>query len=159
MVLSDFLLEAVDEMMAARGEGKFKSSKSSRLCVLERQYATTTIVFLRSKKVKVTAVRSLIARIEGKIIFVGKGQPTSFSKKEIAEAGAQYFTVAELSRPVIRHPLVPHHAKVDTPPRGIRKEDLPILSLSDPVCKYYCFKAGDVIEIQRKGYKYYRVVL
>ena len=109
---------------------------------------------------KVTSVRSMQGSLPqgARAVFVGSGAPTSFSKKEMASAGSQYFQLKELLAPVIRHPLVPTHTKVSSPPPGIKKEDLPLLLTSDPVSKYYWYEEGQVVEIDRGKYKYYRVV-
>ena len=88
-------------------------------------------------------------------VFVGSGVPTPHSKKEMIASDAQYFQTNELRFPVTDHPLVPPHRKVDAPPPG----KLPGIEESDPVCRYYWLKPGDVVEIDRGTYKYYRVVV
>ena len=150
----------MDKMMLDRGQGEAVECKSTRLCLQKRRYATTVVFIIRSKKMKVTTVRSMLQSLdEGDgAVFVGSGPPTSFARKEIAAAGSQYFETKELIVPVVMHPLVPPHKKVPAPPAGVQKKNLPVLTLEDPVSKYYWFKQGDVVEIDRGEYKYYRVV-
>ena len=158
--MNEQLLRAVDKMMEGRGEGKATESKSSRLCYQRRRYASTIVFLIRSKKMKVTTVRSMIESLpEGFIgVFVGCGPPTPFSKKEIQASGSQYFVTKELIVPVVSHPLVPPHKKINEAPKGLDTDRLPVLSIDDPVSKYYRYKKGDIIEIDRGKYKYYRVV-
>ena len=91
-------------------------------------------------------------------VFVGSGVPTPFSRKAMVEFNSQYFKTSELHSPVTEHPLVPPHKKVAAPPPGMAKGDLPGIEEKDPVCRYYWLKPGDVVEIDRGYYKYYRVV-
>ena len=106
-------------------------------------------------------MRSMIESLSPgrRAVFVGAGAPTSFSKKEMVACGSQYFQTGELLFPVTDHPLVPPHKKVAAPPSGKEKQHLPCIDEKDPVCRYYWFKPGDVVEIDRGSYKYYRVVV
>ena len=157
----DSVVTTLDRMMRDRGEGGILNSKSTRLCFNMRSYASTTVFIVRSRKMKVTTVRSMIESLPAghKAVFVGSGLPTSFSKKEMAASDSQYFRTNELLFPVTDHPLVPPHRKVAAPPPGKARKDLPGIEERDPVCRYYWLKAGDVVEIDRGAYKYYRVVV
>ena len=157
----DSVIATLDRMMLDRGQGKVLDSKSTRLSFMQRRYASTTVFVVRSRKMKVTTVRSMIEGLPAghRAVFVGAGVPTSFSKKEIKASMSQYFMTKELLFPVTDHPLVPLHKKVAAPPSGMAKQDLPGIEETDPVCRYYWLKPGDVVEIDRGGYKYYRVVV
>lgn len=104
-------------------------------------------------------------------IIVSDQAVTHGAAKECTKHGWQCFTFQELSFPVARHSLVPRHRLLSQDEETsllqrlhIRKAQLPIINSSDPVCRYYDFRPGSVLEIlRRNGYQvptlYYRLVV
>jgi len=81
----------------------------------------------------------------------------------------EYFSFQQLMNDIIEHTYVPNHRKMSQEEkelflktRSLKNENLPKLSIHDPISQYYQFSIGDVIEISRCGdagpYKEYRIV-
>jgi DNA-directed RNA polymerases I, II, and III subunit RPABC1 len=107
------------------------------------------------------------------VILLSVEGPTAFSKKECdCRNWLQMLLYKELYINITKHSLVPKHRKLaldEIPELKSRyslsesMQELPKLPVSDPICKYYKFDRGNVVEIERtvgaleKG-KYYRIV-
>lgn len=75
----------------------------------------------------------------------------------------EFFSEKSFMYNITEHQLVPKHEKLDKNTaeyRAIAKEkmNLPHIFESDPMCKYYNFKSGDVLKITRKDIIIYRLV-
>jgi len=83
---------------------------------------------------------------------------TSMAQKLIentTEFQIELFTIRELQYNITKHILVPTHICLsDQESTEFRKKfgnRFPVILKSDPVCKFYNFKRGDVIKIVRKS--------
>lgn len=87
---------------------------------------------------------------------------STFDKTKIVDLedntdNVNVFFYKQLLFNVSKHQLVPPHEKVDDDKKkSLKKElmitnfsNLPLIYKSDPVCKYYNFRKGDVIKIHR----------
>jgi DNA-directed RNA polymerase subunit H (RpoH/RPB5) len=87
---------------------------------------------------------------------------SSFDKTKVVEFednndNVNVFYYKQLLFNVSKHQLVPLHQKVDDDTKRTLKKklliknfgQLPLIYKSDPVCKYYNFRKGDVIKIHR----------
>ena len=91
---------------------------------------------------------------------------TSSSKKILENMVRFYFEtfhLDELQFDITQHILYCPHSKLnDKKKKKINKDifkNLPILLHNDPICKYFDFRRGDIIKIQRKnGIIIYRIV-
>lgn len=68
----------------------------------------------------------------------------------------EFFNEKSFMYNIVHHELVPQHSKVlknTSEYKSIYKDktNLPHIHVSDPVCKYYNFKSGDIIKIKRKN--------
>lgn len=86
-----------------------------------------------------------------------------------AKYSFEYFSFQQLMNDITDHCYVPKHRKLNVEEkkeflekRSLKTENLPKLSIFEPISQYYQFYIGDVIEISRCGdagpYKEYRVV-
>jgi DNA-directed RNA polymerase subunit H (RpoH/RPB5) len=76
----------------------------------------------------------------------------------------EFFEESELQILSARHRLMPQHRSLP-PEESTRlietygKQNLPVLLSTDPVCRYYAFPIGSVVEIERlNGFISYRLV-
>jgi DNA-directed RNA polymerases I, II, and III subunit RPABC1 len=76
----------------------------------------------------------------------------------------EFFEESELEILSARHRLMPKHTALSQEESAklidtYGKQNLPILLSSDPVCRYYAFPVGSVVEIERlNGFISYRLV-
>jgi len=71
--------------------------------------------------------------------------------------------VEDLKINITKHRLVSKHMSVSSEElveikKKIDITKLPVLLTTDPMCKYYAFRKGSVIKIQRKDSMMYRIV-
>jgi DNA-directed RNA polymerase I, II, and III subunit RPABC1 len=95
-------------------------------------------------------------------ILVVSESLTTQAKKEVEEHlshlyGIEYFTLNKLQINITKHRLVPQHSRLtDEEKENIIKTfkvepmNFPQIEVTDPISKYYKFKIGDMIRIQRK---------
>lgn len=79
--------------------------------------------------------RGLILSIEG---------PTPFTRKEVENSNLEFFLAKELFVNVTKHHLVPRHTVVED-----TKDAIPPYPSSDPIVRYYGWKPGTVVRIDR----------
>lgn len=125
-------------------------------------------------KVGVKYIRSLLETISCdtiSIILSNEG-PTSFARKD-ASSGIQFLLLASLFNNITKHELVPRHVLLSEEEKSavaakynvVSDKQWPQIPLKDPLCQYYDFRRGELIEITRKlgGVKendyYYRLVV
>jgi DNA-directed RNA polymerase subunit H (RpoH/RPB5) len=68
-----------------------------------------------------------------------------------AKLMVEFFETLFFHRNLVDSNLVVPHTPVDVATTGFLKGDLPIIKQSDPVCRYYGYRVGDVLKIER-GY-------
>ena len=99
-------------------------------------------------------------------IIVYKDSATPIAKKVIEESKEiviEIFNEDELQYNITKHYLVPLHEikykKDSKEAKEFKKNKYPIISVSDPISRFYGYNIGDVIQITRKnGYVTFRIV-
>ena len=76
----------------------------------------------------------------------------------------EFFNTNELTRLLVGNRFIPKHRQVEPMERDIifqkfGKENLPLICLTDPIVKLHNFEIDEVIEIEREGGLYYRLVV
>lgn len=166
------VVDTTIRMLRDRGCQNLATIKELPLCRLAIKCDSTFVFFLRGSKLKVANMRTLLNSDQAKrkktILFICEQGITPYAKKELDTERCQVFNYQQLLIPVALHLLVPPHRRL----QGDEKikllarypaNTLPVLQFNDPVARYYFFKVGDVIGIERTycdGHKneYFRLV-
>jgi len=120
-------------------------------------------------KIKIELHISLIQKINiNHCILLYEGAPTPAVKNvinTISDIGImiELFNVDDLQFNITKHILVPLHKKLNKEECKEFKEQygssIPVLLKSDPVCRFYNFQKGDIIQITRRNsFVSYRIV-
>jgi DNA-directed RNA polymerase subunit H (RpoH/RPB5) len=127
------------------------------------------IFMCKDNKLKIDCVKSFLAAANGRvnhIIIVYNNSITAATKSLIAMAqlSVELFLFSELQYDITKHNLFAPHVKVvDEKLSDYRKDNaknLPKLLQTDIVCRYYFFKRGDMIKINRRdGTMVYKIVV
>ena len=131
---------------------------------------TIHVFFSTEDRISVKILRSIMETNEADyVIFVSFDGATTFAKREALQNWgnrAQFFKYKALVFNVTHHSLVPKHMKCTDPEKcdSAKKEKYPKIPYNDPVCQYYNFEVGDVIQIIRTNgsthpHNHYRVVV
>jgi len=95
-------------------------------------------------------------------ILAYRGSLTPSAQKAITclqDYRIELFTIQELQYNVTKHNLVPKHTLSTNTQIKKYRDSLPIILQSDPICRYYDFKRGNIIEVERRnGLIVYRIV-
>lgn len=126
--------------------------------------SSLTLFYCTLPKLNVDMLKIYIALLEERdvrhAIVIYKDAVTSSCRKVIESMTTflfETFSFAEMQYDITTHCLYVPHAKVI--PRPQQTKGYPILLKSDPICRYFAFERGDVIEVTRhSGIKAYRVV-
>ena len=137
------------------------------------------IKFITTLRIKPTLIKNYVDEIREQckddildIVIVLKIEPNNTIYKLEKEKLVQIMNCKELQINKTKHYLVPKHELINDDVANellkryslISKTQLPLILHSDPICRYYNFKGGDIIKIthnsvsQNKGYEYYRCV-
>jgi DNA-directed RNA polymerase subunit H (RpoH/RPB5) len=131
---------------------------------------TFVVYFLDEPKLNIANVKDCIKTLEEDnikhCIIVYKNNITSSAKRVIGnfiDTTFELFTVTELQFNITTHYLVPTHIMLSesaasdfTKKMGI---NIPILLKTDPVCRFYNFPRGGIIQVTRKDNSIsYRIV-
>lgn len=81
----------------------------------------------------------------------------------VHDKNIELFNYNELMYNITKHHLVPKHTKLSSEERlsfvSTYGDNIPIIKKTDPVSRYWCFKPGDIIRINRNdGTISYRIV-
>tara|TARA_Y100000748_G_C15338406_1_gene426947 strand:+ start:86 stop:694 length:609 start_codon:yes stop_codon:yes gene_type:complete len=128
------------------------------------------IFFSTEDRISVKILRSIMESNEAdNVIFISFDGATTFAKREAMQSWGnivQFFKYKELVFNVTHHKLVPKHIKCTDAERcdPKKKEKYPKIPYNDPVCQYYNFEIGDVIQIIRTSgsthpHSHYRLVV
>ena len=121
--------------------------------VMSGAHPMVDVFFVVDNSVSVRVLRQLMESTEAEtVILVSDDGPTPFTRRESEAAfgrRVQFFTHREVSVDVTQHVLVPPHALVTTPDEHRDASGYPRLFTSDPVARFYNFKPGDIVRIDR----------
>ena len=180
------VLRTCREMVADRGyvTTAVQDAASLDACrpVIEARSPTRgslRVVFCPEDKVGVKYTRALFADAVERdgvdlLVVVSSDGPTPFCKRECDERYAdcmQFFTYRQLLFNVTRFDMTPAHslvprdeaARLARELRVVKDTDWPRILLRDPVVRYYDFRRGDIVRIERthggEPTTYYRIVV
>jgi len=127
------------------------------------------IYFCDDSKITINHIKDFVSKLSTDDfdhgIFIYPDTITSSAKKaiELIDKKIELFEIAELQYNITKHRLVPKHQKLEGEEYMSMKtkygSKLPYILTKDPVCRYYDFKKGDIIKINRNGNVAYRFVL
>lgn len=161
-------IKVLKEMIQQRGfiiasddENKFTASKNNEETVV----VFTNIV----SKINIEKVKDFINILHklntSNCIIIYNENITSMALKLIensSDVNIELFTLDELQLNITKHILVPFHERVPENEAVEFKKTygvkFPILLKSDPICRFYNFKRGDIIKIHRDDFVAYRIV-
>lgn len=100
------------------------------------------------------------------IVIIIPNKLTPDAKKTVMKLeNVQILPCESLFIPVGRHRHVPRHIRLSDKEandfeesRGISRDHLPVLLLSDPISRYYDYRPGDIIRVERPTGPFYRTV-
>jgi len=133
------------------------------------------VFFIDDNKIGINNIKQFITTLQEKnitnAIVVYEHSLTSFAKHFIdscKDINIEYFLCKELYTNITKHILVPKHVILNTNERKLllhsikaHIKNLPIIKKSDPICRYFGAKPGDIFKIYRSNYNitsiYYRI--
>lgn len=134
------------------------------------------IVFIDDDKMGINHAKQIETQIAesgiAHALVIYNGTITTFAKGVLdnIEVHVELFCSDELLYNVSRHVLVPKHTLLDSSQKAdvlkkykVHERNMPFISKTDPVCKYYGGKPGDLFHIMRPSANtlsstYYRLV-
>jgi DNA-directed RNA polymerase I, II, and III subunit RPABC1 len=138
------------------------------------------IKFITTLRIKPTLIKNYVDEIREQIsdidildiVVVLKIEPNNTIYKLEKEKLIQIMNCKELQINKTKHSLVPKHELINDSVGAellkryslVSKSQLPLILMSDPICRYYNFRSGDIIKITQnavshnKGYEFYRCV-
>ena len=170
--------QTVFEMLRDRGYKNIDEIAGGKL-IAKTNDITTLIYACKEDKSGIKSYKQALKLInENKcnaLIFIYRTCITIFAKNEFEKLvndniKIELFSESELSFNITKHVLVPSHELLKQEEKinvlrdlRIDPKSLPVLTITDPVARYYNYKRGDVIRITRKSptngvYSFYRLV-
>ncbi len=152
----DNILKNCYQMLKDRGCSEVESTQNIVECmenvnpVLKgRGIKNIDIYFSNEERVGVKYLRNILEETTvDKIILCSLDGPTTFTKKESEVADVQFFFFKDLFVNITKHQIVPKHELcIDQIP--YTKEELPKISITDPIVQYYDFPLNSIIKIHR----------
>ena len=141
--------------------------QNKRLDIFVKQPSKCYIKFIILNKSRPQVIREYIEEIQsrytgedGQIIIILKSKPHNTLFKVIKEyKNLQFFWLSELINNITKHSLNPRFIKLEEDEiakllekyKLKNKLSLPIMLSTDPICKYFNYKVGDVCRIQKSS--------
>jgi len=142
----------------------FNTTEDTSPCIKGYGERTIDIYFHKEERIGVKFLRTILddSQSDENIIISLEG-PTTFTKREAEDTNVQFFTFRELFTNIVKHSVVPKHERVSADSIPWSANELPKISIVDPVVKYYNFPIGTFVKITRvlgthEPHPYYRVV-
>ena len=146
------------EMFEQRGYSIIESDECRILAL--KQDGSQICAFFTLHKFSIERLEEFISMMKKMdvwhAIIVYKENATSVAKQSVSDSKEMVFELFEFDEMQYnrtKHYLVPKHEKVDPELEGVKKQiidKLPILFKTDPISRFYGFKKGDLIKINRK---------
>ena len=150
--------KAMDTILA-RKENESSNESSSYIIVF---IADTSKLNIKNIEIYFSVMNKV--KINNAIIIY-KQSITSFTKRTIAQStdyNFEIFAVEDLQFNITKHRLQPDFSLLDKKAaeeiRKKYKSNIPVLRQTDPISKFYAYKKGDVVCINRKNCVSYRIV-
>ena len=148
----------VKEMLDSRGYG-IENKTEEDIVIGEKKDDKLIVFFATKTKFNIEQLKYYIAEMNEynlkHCIIVYPDQITSGAKKGIEDVEhidveIELFSLKELQYNLTKHRLVPQHILLNKEEGNeIRRKyghDVPVILKSDPVCRYYNYKKGDIIK-------------
>jgi len=142
----------------SKEEFSVKASKKDKQKEKDNHRMITFIC--KEDKLSIQGIKEFISIMNkencNRCIIVYRDSVTSSAKKslDIMEYNIELFKLSELQLDITKHRLVPKHKNVTDVEKELLdneyKGKLPVLLLTDPICRYYQFHRGEYIRITRK---------
>jgi DNA-directed RNA polymerase I, II, and III subunit RPABC1 len=150
------------EMLTDRGYKNINTDLDQSLIICDQ----VLVYFTTEKSVTINTVKNFIVMLNdrektgGILVYPNTITPSAKKAVEVIDKTIELFNVDELQYNLTHHVLVPKHQLATCEELGATKRSqLPVMLSSDPVCRYYSFKKGDIIRITRtSGVVAYRYV-
>lgn len=142
----------------------FSNMEDTLPCIKGCGECTIDVYFHKEERVGVKFLRTIVDNSQSdQSVIISLEGPTTFTKREAEDTSVQFFTFRELFTNVAKHSVVPKHERVPADSIPWSANELPKISIADPIVKYYNFPIGTVIKITRvlgahEPHTYYRVV-
>lgn len=162
--------ETINEMLASRGFSRLTIIDDLTFADNDDTGDALCIFYMTNEKFNVDCIQEYIKVLTdlklNHAIIVYKGSVTPCAKKmiqELKEFQLELFLEKELLFNLTKHRLVPiHEVLARNESEQFKKQygtRIPILLRSDPVCRFYNFKFGDVVRVIRNnGFVCFRLV-
>ena len=168
----------VNEMLKDRGYNEIIKENDGNLTALKND-TITYVYFCKEDKSGIKSYKNVLKFVNenqcNSVIFIYKSSITIFAKNEFEKMSndniqIELFSESQLEYNITKHILVPKHKLLSQEEKqnvlkSLRCElkSLPVITVNDPISRYYNFKRGQLIEITRKSptngvYILYRVV-
>lgn len=123
----------------------------SPIIVGRRRDDHETHIFLSEEdKVGIKAARVILdAAGDNDVILVSLEGPTPFTRRACEGTRLQFMLARNLCFNVTHHALVPRHERLEEPPSGVTRAQLPKLLDNDPVVQYHNWPVGTVVRVWR----------
>lgn len=180
VILLNFLKMIKNRNIELKDELKIKTINKKNLTeeYIEKYFKETILsidnnediyISFINKKVGVKEIKiNILDKLEGKeyksLIIITKCKLNSYvmNKLKNIDKEIEIFLYSNLYINLIDHFLVPKHQILDKKYENLIKDKfnskLPLIKKTDPICRYYNCKVGQVLKIYRKNEIYYRLV-
>tara|TARA_B100000214_G_C23971794_1_gene630561 strand:- start:1806 stop:2384 length:579 start_codon:yes stop_codon:yes gene_type:complete len=150
------VLENCEQMLEDRGcttvektNNIIESMEKNEPVLMGRNGKDINVYFVNDERVGVKFMRNVIEETSvDKIIMCSLEGPTTFTKKESEDSNIQYFLFKDLFVNITRHEIVPKH-ELCTENIPYSQNELPLISVNDPIIQYYDFPIGSIVKINR----------
>lgn len=166
----DIALTTYLEMVQQRGYHDYTIIKDIVVAVNMKTNHMIAVFLLADGKLTIDQIKSFISQtcqIElNHCIIIFNDTITPIARQHIhsiPDIHCELFTVAELQYNITKHNFIPKHTRLSTKQSQLFKErygtKYPNLSINEPISRFYDYRVGDVIKIDRDGgYITYRIV-
>lgn len=151
------ILTTCTQMLQDRGCSEVEKTSNILECIENLQpvlkgrgVRSIDIYFSNEERVGVKYLRNILeSTTVDKLILCSLDGPTTFTKKESELSDVQFFLLKDLYVNITRHKIVPKH-ELCVEPISYTTEEIPKISINDPIVQYYDFPLNSIIKIYRK---------
>lgn len=117
------------------------------------------------KDIKIKVLDKLIDKDYNSLILITRHKFNSYILNKLTEIDKdiEIFNYNNFYFNLVEHKLVPQHEILPEKKEKLIKEKfgnkLPLIKKTDPICRYYNCKPGQILKIKRKDEIYYRMVI
>lgn len=155
-------------MLVQRGYIVDDESSSTEQLIASKEQEIIYVFFSTVSSFNISHIKEYVSilteQMVTRAIIVYRGTITPYAKKAIdnLDIRLELFHEDQLKYNLTEHRLVPTHTRLSPlEAKEFKKKygtNFPTILSTDPVSRFYDFKRGDVIRIDRNGYITYRIV-